>query len=284
MSASAPGATASGWGGSGRRAAVDDADRADDDDEQGQAGEQVGRDGEDVARLPEPPKVADRDEADRDERDLDPEVVGLRDDRLDLLDGRGRRHRHCHDVIDEEGRRRDEPEDRGEVLASDDVGAAAVRVGPADLAVGERDHGQHHDDGDRHADRVGERAGGRGDDEDAEDLLGRVGRRADRVGAEDRQRLDLGQALADLLLRRQGTAEDDRPDTGDEPAGGRERPAGGLLGDERSGAGVSEVGGVRTFDPHPPVRDLAPGERAPAADHRRRAAVKTVFTRAPFDG
>ena len=45
-----------------RRAAVDDADRADDDDEQRQAGEQVGRDGEDVARLAQAAKVADRDE------------------------------------------------------------------------------------------------------------------------------------------------------------------------------------------------------------------------------
>ena len=38
------------------------------------------------------------------------------------------------------------------------------------------------------------------EDQDPQDLLGRVGRRADRVRAEDREGLLLRQALADLLL------------------------------------------------------------------------------------
>ncbi len=48
------------------------------------------------------------------------------------------------------------------------------------------------------------------EDEDAQDLLGRIGRRADRVRAEDRQRLLLRQPLADLVLARQRPAEQRR--------------------------------------------------------------------------
>ena len=52
------------------------------------------------------------------------------------------------------------------------------------------------------------RAADAAEDQDAQDLLGRVGRRADRVRAEDRQRLLLGQALAELLLARERPAEE----------------------------------------------------------------------------
>ena len=40
-----------------------------------------------------------------------------------------------HDVVDQQRRRGDEPEDRGQVGLGDDVGAAAARVGAADLPV-----------------------------------------------------------------------------------------------------------------------------------------------------
>ena len=191
---------------------------ADRHDPQGERGEDVGRDREDVPGLAQAAQVADRDQPDRDERDLDPVVVDRRVDRLELLDRRGRRDRHRHDVVDEQGGRRDEAEQRGEVLARDRVRAAAVGIGPADLAVGQRDDRQQERDPERDLDRVGQRTGRRGDDEDPQDLLGRVGRRRDRVRAEDRQRLDLGEALADLLLARQGTSEDDRLGPGRGPA------------------------------------------------------------------
>ena len=61
-------------------------------------------------------------------------------------------------------------------------------------------------------DRHGEREGGQrdaGEDERADDLLGRVGARADGVRAEDGQRLGLGQALADLLARWQRAPDED---------------------------------------------------------------------------
>ena len=49
---------------------------------QGEADEQVGRDGEDVAGLAQAAQVGRRDQDDRDHADLDPEVVERRDDRV----------------------------------------------------------------------------------------------------------------------------------------------------------------------------------------------------------
>ena len=118
----------------------------------------------------------------------DPDVVGGRDDRLDLGDRRGRRDGHRHDVVDEQRRRSDEPEERRQIRPGHDVRAAAVRVGAADLAVRDRDDGQQDGDGDRDLDRQEERARA-GEEQDPQDLLGRVRRRADGVGAEDGQRL-----------------------------------------------------------------------------------------------
>ena len=112
-----------------------DVEQPEADHQQGQPDEQVGRDREDVARLAEAAQVADRDQRDRDEGDLDPVVVDRREHRLDLLDGGGRRHRDGHDVVDQQRRRGHQPGQLRQVLASDDVGAAAARVGPADLPV-----------------------------------------------------------------------------------------------------------------------------------------------------
>ena len=202
---------------------------------QGQEHEQVGRDREDVAGLAQAAQVGDGDERDRDERDLDAVVVGGRDDRLDLGDRRGRRHRDRHHVVDEQGGRRHEPGDRRQVRAGHDVRAATVRIGAAHLAVRHRDDGQQQRDGDRHLDRQEHRARAR-EHQHAQDLLGRVGRGADRVRAEDGQRLALGEALADLLLGRQRASEDDRADAGGQPGARGQRGARGGLGDQLPGA------------------------------------------------
>ena len=66
-----------------------------------------------------------------------------------------------HHVVDEQGGRRDQPEDRREVGPRDDVRAAAVRVGAADLAVRQRDDGQQDRDRDRDLDRQEQGAGAR---------------------------------------------------------------------------------------------------------------------------
>ena len=137
-----------------------------------------------------PRRLADGDEADRDDADQDPLVVQERERRDDLLDSGRRRDRHGHDVVDHQRRRGDQADRPTDVLPRDRVRAAARRVGDADLAVRDR-HGDEQDR-DRDADLDAERqGGGAAQDQDAQDLLGRVGRRADRVGAEDRQRLRL---------------------------------------------------------------------------------------------
>ena len=157
-SVSVPNGRASGSGGTGpavpvaiRNAPIPTIARAKPDEE-------VGRHREDVPRLAQAAQVRDRDERDRDEGDLDPDVVRGRDDRLDLRDRRGRRDRHGHDVVDEQRRGGDQPEDRREVRARDDVRATTVRVRPADLPVRHRDHGQQDRDRDR---RPGSRGAGR---------------------------------------------------------------------------------------------------------------------------
>jgi hypothetical protein len=60
-------------------------------------------------------------------------------DRHDLADRRRSRDRDRHHVVDQERGRRDQAPDLAEVLLRHRVGAAARRVGPADLAVRRRD-------------------------------------------------------------------------------------------------------------------------------------------------
>ena len=84
-----------------------------------------------------PAEVGDRDQRDDADRDLDLHRVELRHDRHDLADRRRGRHRDRHHVVDQEGGRGDQPEQRAEVLLRDRVRAAAARVRPADLAVRE---------------------------------------------------------------------------------------------------------------------------------------------------
>src|SRR5207244_13093537 len=108
------------------------------------------------------------------------------------------------------------------------------------------------------------------EDEDAEDLLGRVRRRADRVRAEDRERLLLREPLADLVLRRQGTADDRGLDAGPQAPERRRRPTGGLLGGELARPAPAEVRGVGALDAHPAVGQLAAIAGSEAAGHRDR--------------
>ena len=146
--------------------------------------------------------------ADREDAEDHPLVVQARDRRSDLLDRRRGRHRDRHHVVDHQRRRRDKRHRPPEVPLGHRVAAAAGRIGEADLAVADGDRDQQ--DGDRDADPQSPRQGGDpAEDQDAKDLLGRVGRRADGVRAEDRERLLLRQPLAELLLARQRPAEQD---------------------------------------------------------------------------
>ena len=110
--------------------------------------EQVGRDREDVAGLAQAAQVGDRDQRDRDEGDLDPQVIGGRNHRLDLGDRRCRGDGDRHDVVDQQGRRRDQPEDRRQVGPGDDVRASPVGIGTADLPIRDGHHRQEDRDRD----------------------------------------------------------------------------------------------------------------------------------------
>jgi hypothetical protein len=136
----------------------------------------VGRDRE-VLRTAEAAQVSHRDQV-IDNSAARPEVVDAGRDRDQLLDRRRRGHGDRHHVVDEQCPRRDEAEQRCQLGTRHRVGAAAVRERPADLAVGHRDDREH--DGDRggHLDAEQERCG-TAVDEDAQDLLRRVGRGRD---------------------------------------------------------------------------------------------------------
>ena len=122
---------------------------------------------------------------------------------------------------------------------------------------------------------------GPGEDEDPQDLLGRVRRGADRVRAEDRERLDLGQPLADLLVDRQRPPEQDRADLRERPAGRRPRRGGGLAGNELALVGVAEERGMRSVDPDPAVAELAAAHARRGSRRRRGAAVSRFWCSTP---
>src|SRR4029079_6460185 len=105
------------------------------------------------------------------------------------------------------------------------------------------------------------------EEQDTQDLLCRIRGRADRIRAEDGQRLLLPEAFAELFRGREGATEDNATDSAEEPARRRERDVRGGLGDERAGANVAEVGSVRTLDPDAPVRRFAAPQGSPPSDH-----------------
>ena len=143
------------------------------DGQQRQPDEQVRRQGEDVARLAKAAQVADRDQGDRGDPDLDPYVVETRPDRVRLGDRRRGRDGDRHHVVDHQGARGDEPEDLPEVLLCHGIGTTTRRVGPADLAVRGRHHGEHQGDRQRDPDRVLQRQHAAREQRD-EDLVRRV--------------------------------------------------------------------------------------------------------------
>ena len=143
------------------------------------------------------------------------EALELRD-RDDRRDAGRDRHRDGEDVVDEQRRAGDQRRVLAEVLAAHDVAAAAARVGEDRLAVRERDDREQDRDRDRDRDQrvEPEREARRAERGDEEDLLGRVRRRRDRVGGEDRERDGLRDALVLLLGRRQRPTDQEPFDNG----------------------------------------------------------------------
>ena len=138
-----------------------------------------------------------------------------------------------------------------------------------------RDHGQEQRDRDGDLDREEQRARA-GEHEDPQDLLGRVGRRADRVRAEDRERLALGQPLADLLLGRQRAPEDDGADPGEQA---RRRASAARSRRAWRSAGRGPCSGSTERAAAPPGRVGPPLSGPSAADGLRSPGLRSALTR-----
>ncbi len=241
---------------------------------------EVGRQREEPSRLLHAAQVRQRDDDEERQAELDP-LVGHPVELRDRDDGgRAGRDRDGdgQDVVDEQRGTGDERRDPAEVLAADDVGPAAARVGEDRLAVGEDDdHEQdRHRDGDRREDveaLLEARRAGRGDEQD---LFRRVGRRRDGVGRERRQRDGLGEALVLLLRRRDRTADEEPLQPGEH--GGTLVPARGRA-DHPRGTGDP---GSPTVQPTTvtPTRSstTAPPARPPANGVRRRVDLASPQT------
>src|SRR5262249_42671222 len=165
---------------------------------------------EERSRMGGATEIRQRDDGDERDGELHLVPAKRRDGRRDRGDPGRDRYRDGQRVVDEQRRGRHQRRVGAKVLATDDVGPAAVRIGVQGLAVaGDDDHEQRNDE-ERDRDQVAERGHARGRDEDNEDLLGREGGRRDRVGREDPQREPLRQSLVLELPRRQW-APDQQP-------------------------------------------------------------------------
>ena len=154
-----------------------------------------------------------------------------------------------------------------DVSAGDRIRATTGRVGDADLAVADRDDDEQAADEDADLESIGQRDDA-AEDQDAQDLFCRIGRRRDRVRAEDGKCLLLRQPFAELVFAGERSSEEEGPERGECLARGRRRDARRLLGGQLVLAGVAEVGSVRSFDPNPTIARLAALERSPTADHQ----------------
>ena len=107
------------------------------------------------------------------------------------------RHRHRQHVVDQQGGRGRQAREHAQVVAGDDVAATAGRVGLDRLPIARppRWPAAARSRSRWAASETGNR---RRQHQHLHDLLGRIGHGGERVRREDRQRLDLGQALVRL--------------------------------------------------------------------------------------
>ena len=140
----------------------------------------------------------------------------------DRRDTGGNADRDGQHVIDEQRRARGQARAPAQILERNDIGAAAVRIRAYRLPVGcghnDDEKCYYAGDGKRIVEIV--RAG---EQQDEQNLLGGVGARRERVRGEDRERLQLRQALVRHLSGRERAAENysfDRLDEALEAAAG----------------------------------------------------------------
>jgi hypothetical protein len=177
------------------------------DDEDGhERDEQIGGQGEQIAGLPQPSQVGHGDGGDKAHPDDHAVVVEGGHGRGQGSHASRHAHRHREHVVDEEGRARDQPRQRSQIVLGDDVRAAALRVGENSLPV--RAHHDRDEGGDGEADgnRVVESDRPR-QDEDEQDLFRSVGHGGERVRGEDGQGGGLGKPFVASLRRRQRASD-----------------------------------------------------------------------------
>jgi hypothetical protein len=169
-----------------------------DSDDEGDADapdEEVGGDGEQLARLTHAPKVHGDEHDDEEDRHLHAVFVEIGERGDDVVhsgrDGYGDRHR----VVDEEGRPHDEARLCAEVLVGNLVVPAARGVGAYELAVRNDDNAKESHDRRRDPGREGEE-GEPPDAQDHEQFLRAIRDGGEGVGREDGQGNPLAQALA----------------------------------------------------------------------------------------
>ena len=181
----------------------------------------------------------------------------------------GRRDGYGHDVVDEQGRGGDQPEDRREVRARDDIGAAAVGVRAADLPVRHGHDGEEDRDRDRRPGSTGAWRRRR--------RRCRTRRISSVAYADELMASELKMARAFFFDRRSPISSSfasGRPKTtwrtrASGPPGRRPRHRGRLSRDQRPGSRIAEVRGVRALDADTAVAGLAALELLAPADHRR---------------
>ena len=197
-----------------RQAAGQLPDDTGDDHRDHRDGEQVGRQGEDPARLADAAQVAQAHEQDGQHRDdqqdlgADDRDPGQRRERgHDRRAARGGLHRDRDHVVDQQRDRGDLGHPRPEVLPGHHVRAARPGVHRHHLAVGQ--HDQQHAEQDQQGHRQHQREGGQAEERQqrVEDLLGAVRGRREPVAGQHAERQRLGQALAGQLLGDQRRAE-----------------------------------------------------------------------------
>lgn len=215
--------------------------------------EEIGGDGEDIARLPHSPQVSDDQEKDRQKAQSDPVSVKSRHSRGYGGDARRNGNGHGEDVVDEQSGARRETGDKAEVVLGYNVRSSARRVGENRLAVGKGDskEEQCNGEGDRQAQGKGSETG---QDQGPEDFLRGVGDRGQSVGRKDRQSLSVGQTFnrdafsgqrLARLPRRPGPS---RPGTAGLRAVGLGTGAGGVRGRPGAAWEIRDVGLVRRLD------------------------------------
>ena len=115
--------------------------------------------------------------------------------------------RHGQRVVDQQRRGSGQAGDRTEIVARDDVGAAAAGEREDRLPKRKRDRDQQDRDQDRDRLRLGHRRQA-ADHQDAQDLLGRVGDRRQRVRREDREPAEDSELVMASLIGRDRAADD----------------------------------------------------------------------------